>query len=511
MPIQIYNSILSWYLKKRFHQIELFKKYPNDVQNELLNGLVATAKDTEIGKSLDFKSIVNYNDFKNRIPISRYEDIYPTIERMRQGEQNVLWPSQIKWYAKSSGTTNDKSKFIPVSQESLNDCHYKAGKDTLAIYVKNNPDTEVFSGKILRLGGSHSIYENNDTFFGDLSAILIENMPFWAEIGSTPSTKTSLMSKWEEKIIAMVNETIDENVTGLAGVPSWMLVFLNEIIKKSNKNNLLEVWPNLELYLHGGVSFTPYKKIFENLLPKSDFKYFETYNASEGFFGIQDKNYNNEMLLMLDYGIFYEFIPIEEIDLENPTVINLENVELFKNYAMIITTNAGLWRYLIGDTVKFTSLLPYRIKISGRTKQFINTFGEELIVENTDTAIEFACTKTNSLILEYTAGPIYMANNKSDIYYKTRAGAHEWIIEFEKEPNSISEFNYYLDESLKGLNSDYEAKRFNDLTLSAPKINIAKKGLFYSWLKQKGKLGGQNKIPKLSNNRQYLEPLLSMN
>ncbi len=503
MPIQIFNSILSWYLKKRFHQIELFMKYPNDVQHDLLNNLVDTAKGTEFGRQYDFKSLKNYNEFKNRIPLSSYEDISPSIERIRRGEQNIYWPSPIKWFAKSSGTTNAKSKFIPVSAEALEDCHYKAGKDTLAIYVNNNPDTEVFSGKMLKLGGSHSIYENNDTYFGDLSAILIDNLPFWAEIGSTPSTRVSLMDEWEEKLKAIINETIDEDVRSLAGVPSWMLVLLNDVLEKSNKNNILEVWPNLELYLHGGVSFSPYKELYKNLIPKSDFKFFETYNASEGFFAMQDRNYSDDMLLMLDYGIFYEFIPMDEFEKENPTTINIDEVELYKNYAMVITTNAGLWRYMIGDTIKFTSLLPYRIKVSGRTKHYINTFGEEMIIENADSALGFACSKTGAMIVDYTAGPIYMKDKQS--------GGHEWIIEFKKEPSDFTLFTHYLDESLKGLNSDYEAKRYNNLTLALPKINIAKKGLFYSWLKNNNKLGGQNKVPRLANNRDYLDELLSMN
>ena len=503
MPIQIFNSILSWYLKKRFHQIELFMKYPNDVQHELLNSLVDTAKDTEFGRYYDFKSLKNYNDFKNRIPLHKYEDISPDINRIRKGEKNIFWPTPIKWFAKSSGTTDAKSKFIPVSKEALDDCHYKAGKDTLAIYVNNNPETEVFSGKMLRLGGSHSIYENNDTYFGDLSAILIDNMPFWAEIASTPSSKISLMSGWEEKLHAIVNETINEDVRGLAGVPSWMLVLINSVLKQSGKSSILDIWPNLELYLHGGVSFSPFKDLYKDLIPKSDFKYFQTYNASEGFFAIQDRNYSDDMLLMLDYGIFYEFIPMDEYENENPTVLNIDNVEIYKNYAIVITTNAGLWRYVVGDTIRFTSLSPYRIKVSGRTKHYINVFGEEVIVENTDKALEYACSQTGARITDYTAGPIFMSGNK--------AGGHEWIIEFDKEPSDHSRFTHLLDESLKGLNSDYEAKRYNDLTIRIPKVNIAKKGLFYNWLKDNDKLGGQNKVPRLSNSRDYLDVLLKMN
>ncbi|MCK5781347.1 MAG: GH3 auxin-responsive promoter family protein [Flavobacteriales bacterium] len=503
MPIQIYNSILSWYLKKRYHQIELFKKYPNDVQGDVLRYLVETATNTEFGKLYDFKSIKNYNDFKNRIPLNHYEDLAPMIERIRRGEQNIFWPSDIKWFAKSSGTTNAKSKFIPISTEALDNCHYKAGKDTLAIYVNNNPETEVFSGKMMRLGGSHSIYENNDTYSGDLSAILIDNLPFWAELGTTPSNKVSLMDGWEEKMKAIINETINEDVRSLAGVPSWMLVLLNDIIKQTGKDNLLDIWPNLELYFHGGVGFSPFKELYKNLIPKSDFKYFEIYNASEGFFAIQDNNYSDELLLMLDYGIYYEFIAMDEIDDENPKTINLDGVELYRNYAIVISTNSGLWRYIIGDTVRFTSLSPYRIKISGRTKHFINAFGEEVIIENAEEALKFACTKTGAIFTEYTAGPVYMKEKKS--------GAHEWIIEFDKAPNSINEFTKHLDDALKGLNSDYEAKRFNDMTLSLPILHKARKGLFYDWLKGRGKLGGQNKIPRLSNNRIYLDVLLDMN
>lgn len=503
MPIQIFNSILSFYLKKRFYQIEFFKKYPNDVQHDVLNKLVNTASDTEFGRKYDFKSLNNYNDFKNRLPINKYEDISPMIDKIRLGEQNIFWPSTIKWFAKSSGTTNAKSKFIPVSNEALDDCHYKAGKDALAIYVNNNPDTEVFSGKSLRLGGSHSIYEKNDSYFGDLSAILIDNLPFWAELASTPNTKISLMSNWEEKTQAIIRETLKEDVRSLAGVPSWMLVLLNQVLEKTGKTNLLEVWPNLELYLHGGVNFSPFKDIYDKLIPKSDFQYFEIYNASEGFFAIQDQNNSNELLLMLDYGIFYEFIPIEEYGKENPQIINIDEVELWKNYVMVITTNAGLWRYVIGDTIKFTSLYPYRIKISGRTKHYINTFGEELMIENADNAIAYACKKTKSMILEYTAGPIYMKNKNS--------GGHQWLIEFEKKPENINLFAKELDEELKRLNSDYEAKRYNNLTLSMPNVTLARKGLFYDWLKGKGKLGGQNKVPRLANNREYLEALLNIN
>ncbi|MCK5824795.1 MAG: GH3 auxin-responsive promoter family protein [Ichthyobacteriaceae bacterium] len=503
MTTDIFNSILSWYLKKRYHQIELFIKYPNEVQSELLKGLLDTAKNTELGRFYNFSSIKTYEDFRNRVPISSYEDIAGLIERNRKGEQNVFWPSSIKWFAKSSGTTNAKSKFIPVSEESLQGCHYNGMKDALAMYIYNNPDTDVFAGKSLRLGGSHDIYENNKTFFGDLSAILIENTPFWADFVSTPSSKVSLMGDWEIKMEAILNEVLKEDVRSLAGVPSWMLVLLNEAIKKTGKNNLLEIWPNLEVFFHGGVGFSPFKELYKNHIPKSDFKYYDVYNASEGFFAIQDRNYQNDMLLMLDYGIFYEFIPMDEFNNENRRALRLSEVELYKNYAIVITTNSGMWRYLIGDTVKFTSLSPYRIKISGRTKHFINTFGEELIIENSEEAIKVASKKTGLEVLEYSAGPVYMEDDKS--------GAHEWVIEFKNQPESIDEFAYLMDETLQALNSDYEAKRFNNMTLSAPKINVARKNLFYDWMKGRGKLGGQNKVPRLANNREYIDALLQLN
>ena len=503
MPIPLVNSIASWYLKKRFHQIELFLKYPNDVQNELLLNLVNTAKDTQIGKKYDFASIDNYNTFNERIPISTYEDYQNIIERSRQGEHNIFWPTPIKWFAKSSGTTNAKSKFIPVSLDSLEDCHYAAGKDMLCMYLNNNEDSQLFTGKSLRLGGSKELYEENGTVFGDLSAILIDNMPFWAEFSSTPSNKVSLMSDWEYKMEAIVKETINENVTSLAGVPSWMLVLLNNILEYTGKQTLLDIWPNIEVYFHGGVSFVPYIDQYKAILPKKDFKYYEIYNASEGFFAIQDRNNSSELLLMLDYGIFYEFIPMDTYGTSEEKIIPLSAVEKGKNYAMVITTNAGLWRYKIGDTVRFCSVDPYRIKVTGRTKHHINAFGEELIIENAENALKKVCKKTKAEIVDYTAAPIFMEGKEK--------GAHEWLIEFKNPPKDINYFNELLDNALKSLNSDYEAKRYNNITLNKPKINIARTHLFYDWLKEKDKLGGQHKVPRLSNSRDYIEELLELN
>ena len=503
MPIPIVNSIATWFLKKRIHQIDLFLKYPIDVQEELLKGLINKAKHTEIGNQYDFNSIKTYTDFAERIPITTYEDNESNYERARKGESNIFWPTPIKWFAKSSGTTNAKSKFLPVSNESLEECHYAASKDLLCLYLNNNPDSELFLGKSLRLGGSKELYKENGTVFGDLSAILIDNMPFWAEFSSTPSNEVSLMPDWETKMQAIVDETINENVTSLLGVPSWVLVLLNQVIENTGRNNLFEIWPNLEVYFHGGVSFDPYLEQYKKLLPKNNFLYYETYNASEGFFAIQDRNNSKELLLMLDYGIFYEFIPMDTYDSMEEIIIPLSEVQLDKNYAIVITTNAGLWRYKIGDTIRFTSLNPYRIKVTGRTKHHINVFGEELIIENAEAALRKAAKLTHSEIIDYTAGPIFMEGKEK--------GAHEWIIEFKKQPDDSATFNKLLDAFLQESNSDYEAKRYNNTTLKPPKIHSARKDLFKDWLKQNDKLGGQHKIPRLSNSREFLEKLLKNN
>lgn len=502
MPFPIINSIATWFLKQRIHQMELFLKYPNEVQEELLLNLIKAAENTVFGKKYDFFSIKSYAAFADRVPIATYEDLEPLISRTRQGEQNVIWETPIKWFAKSSGTTNAKSKFVPVSDEALENCHYKGSKDLLCLYLNNNENSEMFLGKSLRLGGSSQIYENNNTFFGDLSAILIENMPIWAEFSSTPSSKISLMSEWETKLDAIIKSTLTENVTSFAGVPSWMLVLLNKVLQETGKTNLMEVWPNLEVYFHGGVSFDPYRAQYQKLLPKNDFKYYEIYNASEGFFAIQDLNNSSDLLLMLDYGIFYEFIAMDDFEQQNPKTVRLSDVVLFKNYAIIITTNAGLWRYMIGDTVRFTSLNPYRIRVTGRTKHHINVFGEELIIENADAAIAKASRDTQTEVLDYTVAPIFMEGSQK--------GGHEWMIEFKEKPENIVAFQIILDETLQNLNSDYEAKRYNNMTLNPPKINIARENLFYDWLKTQNKLGGQHKIPRLSNQRTYIEQLKKM-
>ena len=504
MPIPLFNSIASWFLKKRIHQIELFLKYPNEVQQELLHGLLNIASKTEVGLKNDFNSINNYEKFKNRLPIVSYEDIFNQIERCRKGEQNIFWPSPIKWFAKSSGTSNAKSKFIPISTESLEDCHYKAGKDMLSIYFNNNENAQLLTGKCLRLGGSSELYHNTNSYFGDLSAIIIDNLPFWAELGSTPSSKVSLMSEWESKMDAIIDESLNEKVTSLAGIPSWMLILLQNVLKKTKKSSISDVWPLVEVYFHGGVSFSPYKEQFESLFKHNQINFYETYNASEGFFGIQDRNKSDELLLMLDYGIFYEFIPFDKLGLnENEVIMPLSEVEIEKNYAMVISTNAGLWRYKIGDTIKFTSLSPYRIKITGRTKAHINVFGEELMIENTESAMSKTANKLGLEIIDYTVGPNFI-NSKTK-------GSHQWIIEFRENPKNINTFSKILDDYLKDENSDYEAKRYKNITLGPPKIILAKRNLFYIWLGSKNKLGGQHKVPRLSNSRKILNELLEMN
>ena len=503
MPIPIVNSIASWFLKKRSHQIELFVKYPIEVQEELLQNLLSKARQTEVGRRYDFASIRSYADFARQVPVSTYEEIEYDIERARQGTKNICWPGNIKFFAKSSGTTNSKSKFIPVSSESLEDCHYAASKDLLCMYLNNNPDAELFLGKSLRLGGSKELYKQNGTVFGDLSAILIDNMPIWAEYSSTPSNEVSLMADWETKMQAIVDETIRENVTSLAGVPSWMLVLLNQVLETTGKDNLFEIWPNLEVYFHGGVSFEPYRQQYAKILPRDSFRYYEIYNASEGFFAIQDQNDSNELLLMLDYGIFYEFIPMDTYGTPGEKVIPLSEVEVGKNYAIVITTNAGLWRYKIGDTVRFTSTNPYRIRVSGRTKHHINVFGEELIIENAETALKRTAEGADLEIVDYTAGPVFMQGREK--------GAHEWIIEFKQPPRDMEAFSKALDLALQEVNSDYEAKRYNNTTLNPPVIHCAREKLFYDWLKEKDKLGGQHKIPRLSNSREYVDELLKMN
>lgn len=500
-----FNSIFSWIIKKRIHQIELFKMYPHEVQEDVFRQLIEAGKFTEYGEKYRFTDIQSYEDYRKTVPLNDYASLKSYIDRMLENEQGVLWPTEISWFAKSSGTTTGKSKFLPVSKEALEDCHYKGGKDLLSLYYNQLPDRKLYKGKHLILGGSAEVTNlGKDSYFGDLSAIILKNMPWWAEVRRTPSKEIALMSDWEEKIEMLAQSTKDEDIYILAGVPSWTLVLCNRVLEITGKKHLREVWPNLELFMHGGVSFDPYRDQFKKLIPFDDMNYVETYNASEGFFGIQDDFSVNELLLMLDYGIFFEFIPMNEFNgVNSKTVIKLDEVELGKNYALVISTNAGLWRYIIGDTIRFTSESPYRFKITGRTKSFINAFGEELVVENAEAAIAAACAKTNAEIRNYTAAPVYMQDEK--------AGAHQWLIEFKKEPTSLEVFTHILDGELKALNSDYEAKRSGDLSLQMPIVEIASAGIFEAWLKKGNQLGGQHKIPRLNNNRAFIDELLEMN
>lgn len=497
----IFNSLVTWYLKKRMPNIERFSNRPYEVQQDLFAHLVDTACDTEWGKKYDYKSIRTVDQFKERVPVGNYESHTPFIERMMKGEQNLLWPSEVRWFAKSSGTTGSKSKFIPVTYESLEECHFQGGKDALLFYSLNKPESKIFDGKGLVIGGSHQLNKfNEESYYGDLSAVMMQNMPFWAHYFRTPELDIAIMDNWDEKIEKMVAATQNEDVTNISGVPTWTLVLIEKLFEATGKHNLTDIWPNLELYIHGGVSFTPYRDRFKKLIRSSKVSYLETYNASEGFIGIQDNPLSDDMLLMLDYGIYFEFMPMEEYGKEHPKTYSLYEVEEGVNYALVISTNSGLWRYVIGDTIKFTELQPFRFKITGRTKHFINAFGEELMIENADFAISNACKKTNAHISDYTAGPVHFATNQ--------IGAHEWLIEFDQEPHSMEHFADELDLQLKSVNSDYEAKRFKDMAMAKPIVKCMPKGTFQNWLKSTGKLGGQHKVPRLSNSRQYLDEIL---
>ncbi|MCC8187620.1 MAG: GH3 auxin-responsive promoter family protein [Bacteroides sp.] len=498
------TKIISKIFNSRLKEIDRYATHAGELQQAALARLVRTAKDTEWGKKFDYQSIRNYEDFSNRVPIQGYEEIKPYVERLWAGEQNLLWPSRIRWFAKSSGTTNDKSKFLPVSNDALKDIHYKGGTDAVAIYLRNNPDSHFFSGKGLIMGGSLAPNLNSHhTQVGDLSAILIKNVSPLVNMIRVPSKEIALMSEWESKIEAIANSTIKSDITSISGVPSWMLVLIKRILEKTGKNSLEEVWPNLEVFFHGGVSFTPYKEQFTQVIRRPDMRYVETYNASEGYFGTQDDPSDPSMLLMIDYGIFYEFIPLEDVEKEHPRIHPLEQIELHKNYAIVISTSCGLWRYMIGDTVRFISRDPYKFVITGRTKHFINAFGEELIVDNAEKGLARACLETGAQVSEYSAAPVFM-----DQEAKCR---HQWLIEFARMPDSIDKFAATLDATLKEVNSDYEAKRWKDIALQPLEVIVARQNLFHDWLKQKGKLGGQHKIPRLSNTREYIEDMLILN
>ncbi len=496
----IKNSIVKFFIEPRLHEIQRFMANPYEVQHLVFVELISKAAKTEWGRKYDYASIDSIKKYQERVPVSTYEELFPYFERILKGENNLLWNTKIDWFAKSSGTTNSRSKFVPVSREAIADCHHKAGKDMLAMIFENYPETKVFDGKTLAIGGSHTPNPQAEgTNIGDVSAIIVENLPLWAEYSRAPNREVFMLSKWEEKIDKMIQSTVDENITSLSGVPTWMVVLLNKVLEHTQKNNIKEVWPNLEIFLHGAVSFVPYKGVFSQLCPGMN--YIELYNASEGFFGVQDDKNRDDMLLMLDHGVFYEFIPSDDFDKKHPKTITLDKVQLHKNYALVISTNAGLWRYKVGDTIKFTSLKPFRIKISGRTKHFINAFGEELVIENADFAIATACQQTNAVISDYTAAPIYLQNKSK--------GGHQWLIEFDVMPTDINQFTQILDQTLRNINSDYDAKRYQDMALLGPKISVLPQNTFYKWLKSEGKLGGQHKIPRLSNDRNFVDKLLN--
>lgn len=496
------SPAISSLARMRQWRIDGWRSHPADAQREVLQNLVSAGQYTEFGRKYKFPSLYNISEYKRAVPIHEYEDMKPYIERCMNGEQNVIWNAPIFWFAKSSGTTSDKSKFIPISNESLQDCHYKAAKDVLTLYYQFNPNSTMLTGKGLVLGGSHNINPlNTDAQYGDLSAVLLQNSPFWGHWLRTPELSIALMDEWELKLEKIAEQSIMENVTSVSGVPTWTIVLFKRILEITGRNHIIDVWPNLELYMHGGVSFTPYREQIKKIVGK-DIHYLETYNASEGFFAAHETPGDEGMLLFVDHGIFMEFMPISEYGAAQPQTIGLKEVDLNTNYALVITTNGGLWRYLLGDTIKFVSKNPYKVIVSGRIKHFINAFGEEVIVDNSDNAIRIASEKTGAVVNDYTAAPVYFSDSSN--------GSHEWLIEFEKEPENLAGFTIELDKALQSINSDYEAKRHKDIALSMPTVHALPKGAFIDWLHYKGKLGGQNKVPRLSNDRLYVEDILSL-
>lgn len=501
--MNLLHTVATWYFKRELSRIEHVTKNPVETQEAMFRYLMFQGKGTAFGQQYALGEVANLDDLRRRFPVQDYDTLKPWIERVMNGEQNVLWPSPINWFAKSSGTTSDKSKFIPVSKEALDDCHYQGGRDLLAMYLHHHPESKLFSGKGLVMGGSHQVNQLNEhSKYGDVSAVMMQNMPLFGQMVKTPKLSIALMSEWEEKIERIAEHTVNQNVTHIAGVPTWTIVLIRRLFEMKGTDNLRDIWPGLELYIHGGVSFMPYRDQFKELIRGDGMHYVETYNASEGFFAFQDCPDADDMLLMPDYGVFYEFIPAEEMHSDDPKTCSWGEVETGKIYAVVITTNCGLWRYKLGDTIRFTTLFPHRIQISGRVKHFINAFGEEVIADNSDKAIDAACKATGAVMKEYTAGPVYMQG--------TGKGGHEWIIEFEKAPADKDLFVRELDAALQKVNSDYEAKRHKDMALLLPIVQIAPPGTFYKWMQQRGKLGGQHKVPRLSNDRKYVEDILSL-
>jgi len=497
--MKLLSPVISILARMRTWRIDNWISHPVAAQRDVLQDLVSAAQYTAFGKKYRFNRLFNLRDFKKNVPIHEYDDMRPYIMRMMDGEENVLWNTPVKWFAKSSGTTNDKSKFIPISDESLQDNHYKANKDLLSNYYKNFPGSDLLTGKGLVIGGSHQINKVNEEIqYGDLSAVLMQNTPFWGQWLRTPELSIALMDEWENKIEQLAQITANENVTSIAGVPTWTLILLKRILEIKQASNIKEVWPNLELYINGGVSFVPYRDHFEKIIG-APINYLEVYNASEGFFAAQEKPDDDGMTLFTEHGIFYEFMLTEEYGKPSPKTIGLNQVQLNRNYAIIISTNGGLWRYLVGDTVRFTSVNPYRIVVTGRLKHYMNAFGEEVIVDNSDKAIAVASHNTGAIVSDYTAAPLFFTENSN--------GAHEWLIEFEKEPESLEVFTQELDAALKETNSDYEAKRYKNIALRLPVVKMLPKGSFAQWLQSKGKMGGQHKVPRLCNERKFIEEI----
>ncbi len=498
------TQIVKPYFNSRLRAIDCYATKAEAVQRKALSHILRKAARTHYLASCGLGEGATYEQFAARVPLNDYETLKADIDRMRHGEADVLWRGRVKWYAKSSGTTNDKSKFIPVSAENLQDTHYMGGRDAIALYLRNTPKSRLMDGRALILGGSHQAnYNLRHSLVGDLSAILIENINPLVNLLRVPSKQTALLADFEEKRDRIAREAIGKNVTNISGVPSWMMSVLKRVLEISGKANISEVWPDLEVFFHGGIAFTPYRELYREMIPSERMHYMETYNASEGFFGLQDDPADTAMLLMLDYGVFYEFIPLEDVGKADPRLLPIWDVETGRNYAMVITTTSGLWRYQIGDTVRFTSRNPYKFVITGRTKSFINAFGEELIVDNAEKGLQEACAKTGAVVRDYTAAPVFM-----DESGKCR---HQWVVEFAEKPQDVAAFASILDAALQRINSDYEAKRYKDITLQPLELVVAREGLFEAWLKSRGKLGGQHKVPRLANNRDIIEQVLEMN
>jgi len=497
-----FPGIVHWFLRQRIGQMEAWMEYPHDAQLKVFHSLIGAAKETEWGMRYDYSTIHHPDEFRKRIPVQDYDSLKPFFIRMMQDEQNILWSTPIKWFSKSSGTTSDKSKFIPMSRESIEDCHFKGGIDLLSAYCHNNAETKLLTGKGIIVGGSHqSVDDSGGISSGDLSAVLMQNMSFFAQLFRAPDLSVALMSDWEKKLEALAIATMDENVTNISGVPTWTLLLMKKVMELKGKNILKEVWPDLELYIHGGVSFTPYRSELLALIGSAEMNFSETYNASEGFFAFQFSKNDHDLLLHLSNGIYYEFIPSSEFGKDHPATKLLHEVVTGENYGLVISTNGGLWRYVVGDTIRFTSLKPYKILVTGRMKHFINVFGEEVIVENSDRALAEACRQTSAVVNDYTVAPIFLT--------ATQKGGHEWLIEFSKPPADMNEFTPILDKELRAVNSDYDAKRQHDLAMRMPVVHPVPPKTFYNWLKSKNKLGGQNKVPRLSNDRKLVEEILA--